>query len=485
MASRALILLRARLQAQRDGARLPIASLFMQAFAATVACALPPSDLPHFAYALYALSVSAFLVAIPLFGELGDLLVRDEAEAWVSALPLRSRDLRLARLGHLCIALGLLTLGALVPAALLADGFSIGERLLLIAAGLAQSLFLAALLVSLMSLLSARAQALLVLLQTGLFLSAIVGGALGLRHLDALRTLNGPTESSLAWFPPAWFAAPFAGTLLTSAWVVLAPSILLASLAVLAFVPAPAVATTRGGALLLGRALAPVRALALKFWVRRNERGVFNLVFEALPKEREFVLRTYPLIGLPLAFLLVGTRGEDSEGKQALLSLLLFTPGVYLPVLLAHVPVSASHRARWILDGAPLTKAQIDNAALKAVAIRFLLPLYLALGALSWSLCGAGFTLRMTPITFLVTLAVVRQIYRGFGIENPLSVPPEEIAADQSWFNAMMMIALLLTLAAVFATKLLVSPLTCAIVIAALLFLEWIQDRQLSQSVAE
>ena len=115
-----MILLRARLAAQRDGARLPIASLFMQAFASTVLCALAPADLPPFGFALFALSVSAFLVVIPLVGELGDLLVRDEADAWVSALPVTNRDLRLARLGHLCIVLGVLTLGALIPAAFMA-----------------------------------------------------------------------------------------------------------------------------------------------------------------------------------------------------------------------------------------------------------------------------------------------------------------------------------------------------------------------------
>jgi hypothetical protein len=249
------------------------------------------------------------------------------------------------------------------------------------------------------------------------------------------------------------------------------------SLAALLFLPAPHLAVARGGKLFLGRVLAPARALASCIWVRANERGVFDLVYEALPKEREFVLRTYPLVGLPLAFLLLGMRGEDLEGRQALLSLLLFTPGVYLPILLAHVPASASHRARWILDGAPLTKEQIDNAALKAVAVRFLVPLYVAFGALSWSLCGASFTLRMVPIAFLVTLAVVRQIYRGFGIENPLSVAPEAIVAEQGWFNAMMVITLVLTIAAAFSTKWLASPLVCAGVLAALLVLEWGQDR--------
>jgi hypothetical protein len=478
MSSRTLILLRARLAAQRDGAKLPIASLFMQAFAATVLCALAPADLPHFAWAAFALSVALFLVAIPLLGELGDLLVRDEADAWVSALPLRPSDLRLARLAHLCIVLGILTVGALLPAVVMAHGFSLAERLGLLAAGLAQSIFIAALLVAAMSAFSGRAQSLLVLLQSGLLLGAIVGGALGLRHLEELRDLTAPAAHGLAAFPPAWFAAPFANESSGLAWGAAPFVALFAALCVLVFVPAPRLQLARKGPLLLGRLLAPIRALALRWWVRPSERGVFELVFEALPKEREFVLRTYPLIGLPLAFLLVGARGEAASESRALLSLLLFTPGVYLPLLLAHVPVSASHRARWLLDGAPLAKQQIDDAALKAVAVRFLVPLYVALGGLAWLLCGGAYALQLTPIAFLVTLMVVRQLYNSFGIEQPLSLPPEAVGGDQSWFNAMAVIALVLTVIAVFAVKLLGSPLLCAGIIAALLAGEWLQNRR-------
>jgi len=478
MASRTLILLRARLAAQRDGAKLPIASLFMQAFASSVLCALAPSNLPPFAFAMFALSVALFLVAIPLLGELGDLLVRDEADAWVSALPVRASDLRLARLAHLCIVLGILTLGALLPAALMARDFSLPARLGLIAAGLAQSIFVAAFLVAAMGALSARAQSLLVLLQAGLFLGAIVGGALGLRHLGALQAFEAPALHGLGAFPPAWFAAPLAQASLGWAWSLAAPAVCLLSIAVLALVPAPRLERARKGRLLLGRLLAPVRALALRFWVRPNERGVFELIYEALPKEREFVLRTYPLIGLPLAFLLVGARGEAPEESRALLSLLLFTPGVYLPILLAHVPVSASFRARWILDGAPLSKPQIDAASIKAVAVRFLVPLYLALGSLAWLLCGAGFALRLTPVAYLATLLVVRQLYVGFHIEKPLSLPPEAVGGDQSWFNAMAVIALLLTVVAVFAVKVLASPWVCVGVVLALLAGEWLHDRR-------
>jgi hypothetical protein len=488
MASRALILLRARLAAGRDGARLPIASLFMQAFAATALCALTPPDLPPFAAALFGLCAAACLVAIPLFGELGDLLVRDEADAWVSALPVEERDLRLARLGHLGIELGLLTLGAILPAAVLLDGLSPGQRLGLVLAALAQSACLAACLSVAMGAFARRASALLVLLQSSLFLFAIVGGTLALRHMSELRQLASPVDRGLYWLPSAWFAAPFAtaqGSSAGWAWSLAGVLASAAALAALLFVPAPRLPPPSGAPLLLGRLLAPLRNLALRLWVRPRERGVFELVFEGLPREREFVLRTYPLVGLPLAFLVVGMRGEDAAGARALLALLLFTPGVYLPVLLAHVPVSASHRARWILDGAPIARADIDNGAIKAVTLRFLVPLYGALSALAWFLCGPVFTLHVAPVTFLVTLAVVRQVWRAFGIEKPLSTAPDNVAVEQSWFNAMMVIALLLTVLAVFAERLLASPWVALAAVAVLLFLEWSQDRALSREARD
>ncbi len=40
--------------------------------------------------------------------------------------------------------------------------------------------------------------------------------------------------------------------------------------------------------------------------MRKGERGTFDLVWDALPLEREFVLRTYPMFGIPLAFLVAG-----------------------------------------------------------------------------------------------------------------------------------------------------------------------------------
>ena len=79
--------------------------------------------------------------------------------------------------------------------------------------------------------------------------------------------------------------------------------------------------------------------------------------------------------------------------------------------------------------------------------------------------------------------AVARQ--PGFTRLRSGRLAPEEIAADQAWFNAMLMIALILTIVAVFAVKLLAAPLTCAVVVLVLLALEWSQDRALASEAPE
>ena len=76
----------------------PIPALLFQGLLATVLAALVRDGLPPFPYALFALSLSALLLAVPLLSELGLVLRRDEGREWVEALPARPIELALARL---------------------------------------------------------------------------------------------------------------------------------------------------------------------------------------------------------------------------------------------------------------------------------------------------------------------------------------------------------------------------------------------------
>jgi len=472
---RVLRLIRVRLAAQREGQGLPIAAWMMQGLIAGVLCGLVRDATPPFAYGIAALSIAGALVAVPLLGELSGLLLRDEAESWVAALPVRPVELRLARLGHLLVELGLLSLGPLVPAALLAPAaFGPAARLGLIGLGLGQSLFLAAALLLVQSVLRGRAQPLLVLVQTLVFAGVVIGAATGLRSLPRLLELSAEPGGLLRLLPPAWFAAPLALVPLDALWTWTGPCVLVASAALLVVLPAPPAGAVRADAPLLGRLLAPVRALAVRAWVRADERASFHLVFDALPKEREFVLRTYPLIAVPLAFLLLGAR---DQGDSGLVALLLFTPATYLPILLMHLPATESADARWLLDTAPVETRALDNGALKAVAVRFVLPLYLVLGALAWGVAGADLALRLTPPAFLVAVAVLRSSYPTCVDGLPLSTPPDELRVELNMLSVLGAYALVLTVLALLAFLFLKSTEVAAAVSVFLVFVEVVRDR--------
>jgi hypothetical protein len=476
---RVLAVFRAGFSAHWGAGAWPVATMVAHGTVAAVLCGLASGALPPFAYGTFALAVCGALVALPLLGDFGPLLRSDPAAEWVEAQPVTRTELRLARTLLLLSAVGVLSLAALLPAACFAPSASLALRAAFVAAGLGQSLFLAALLLGIQSVLGERAEALLVLLQTILVVAIVVGLAAGLRLVPRMTHLDAPSGSGLSAFPPAWFATALVppGAALTAAWRAAPYAAAAASLAVLALAPLPPAprARTTGGWLPL--LLAPLRALACRAWVRRDERPAFDLVFDALPLERDFVLRTYPMIGIPLAFLIAGARGEPDSTREGLLAVLLFTPGTYLPILLAHVPATASPDARWILETAPVRADAHARGASKAVALRFLLPLHALLFLLAWSQADLGFALRLGLPAAVVTAILARVLYPKFVHDLPLSVAPESIAARLDWAGTLAGLGLGLTLLAILAERFVVDPLRGLALAAALLLLERALDR--------
>ena len=490
MFRRVLALLEARLRAHLGGEVVPFAALLAQGSLVGALCLVVRGDLDSFGYSLFVLFSSAGLVALTLLGEFGSLLRADPAAAWSESLPATGPERRLGHGLAVLTLLGLLTLGVMIPAALLAPGeMTWAARGLLLAAGLGQSLALGAALLACQAALGGRVEGLLVLLQTALVVIAVAGllRAPSLAPFVAdIASGQAPWPTGLNWMPPAWYAgavaqAPAGAELLAPVLLVLGT---LAALTLLVFLPPAAGRVGRRSETLLARALAPFRALAARWWVRSEERGIFDLVYGALPLERDFVLRTYPMIGIPLAFLVAGARSAGGEGGERmgdLLALLLFTPAVYLPVLLAQVPATASPRARWLVETAPVSEAAIRGGAIKALAVRFLLPLYIALGGLAWVYAGLGFAVRLAIPGALVTLAALRILYPRCTLAPPLSVSSEEIEVRHDWTGLLISIAALLTVLAVavqrYATGL---PRTLAL-IGALLCVEWFVEARTSR----
>lgn len=475
MGGRIRALLAAGFRSQWGSGAWPIAPLVMHGSLSAVLCALFADVLQPFGYAVFALALSGGLLLLVLLGEFGSLLQADEAGEWIEAQPVRPLELRLARALLVFSLLGALALASLLPAAFFLPHADLGGRLLLVVSGLGQAVLLAAALLLLQSLLGPRAEGVLVTLQTLLVGGIVLGVVLGPRLARHVAGATGwdTLPDGLHYLPCAAFAGVLGegGSSAWPAWAATAAAVL-----ALVLVPAPRATSGTRGRAPLDLLLAPLRAGVRRLWVRRAERASFELVCDALPKEREFVLRTYPMLGIPLAFLLAGAGGAKPETREGLLALLCFTPATYLPVLLVHVPASRSAAARWILDSAPVAPAALAGGALKALVLRFLVPLYALLFGLAWNLASLEFALRMAPAGCLVSVLTLRPLYALLVHEPPLAVLPERIETKMDWTGPLIGLAMGLTVAAVLALKFVTSvPLAlglCAALVAGIVLQE-------------
>ncbi len=446
MGRRIRALLAARFQAQGKG-RSPVAALWSQALLATAAAAILRGEVTAFAFALAALCVSAISVALPLLGELAPLLGDDESGEWLRAQPVSRAEVRIARAVHLAALLGGLGLAAALPWCVMAPGWTVATRVALLLGALGQSFALAAFFVALRALGRGRANWLLVLVQSTLWSVAILGAVFGPRWALRVASADDLPEMLARFAPPArlaqWIAAihgaagAAGGVAATSLAASLGALIAFALLALvsLLLLPAPEDGARLRSFSATSWLLQPLKRLAARGWLRRGERASFDLVFDALPLEPEFLLRAYPLLAIPLGFVFVGLRQEPGRQRETLLALLLFLPCMYLPLLVAHTPLSRSAASRWILETSPARRTDIDRGAMKAVALRFVLPLYVLLSACCAGLSGWHFCLRLAPLALAAAWLTLRACWSTFARDLPLAVDPKDVHIDMNWFG--------------------------------------------------
>lgn len=454
---RILALVRAQLSGEVLGERTPFGALAMQAVVAVLLCLIVRGEVGVLGYALFALSIPLALTTVPLLGELGPLLRADPAEEWIGAQPVRRRDLRLGRVLTLLCIVGMLALGSLVPAAVLAPTeYGVGGRLLLVVAGLVQTWSMAAFLLALQWVVEKLGESFGVALQTLVFLTVLVGLMVGLRTLPFLATLDGD-EPFLAFVPQAWFASPLAPAAAQPLMALGAAAAAVAAV-ILAFAPFPPAPRTRATGSVLSALLTPARAVAERLWVRDEERGPFGLVYDALPAERDFVIRTYPLVAAPLLLFALGADPSTQEG-EGLFALLLFAPAAFLPFVLMHVPTTQTPDARWIVDTAPTHPADEDGGALKAVAIRLLLPLYVGIGAFVAVLASPSLALRLWPLAVAAGLVTLRVLGRG-APARPLSVRATDLASawNEGLGGTLIAVGMVMTIVSAACWRLVPSP---------------------------
>ncbi|MBL4771097.1 MAG: hypothetical protein JKY61_08130 [Planctomycetes bacterium] len=421
-------LAKARLQGEwfgEGGGSLPIAPLLFQGMVSSALLFVVRGDLDPHGHAVFAFTLLMALSLLSLLGELAPLLAHDPAEEWVGGLPVQPRDIRLSKILVCGLILAIMSFSVTVPAALLApEGASWPWRLSLVALGVLFSGCLTATGLMLHAFCQGARSGLLVLLQAMLFVGMFVGFATALGQASKLA---GWQQTSGVWLalPSTWFAAPLAPQMLGMATYLLI-GFCASCAAILHWAPFPPNAKALGTHSLLGSLLRPLRAVATSVWVRPKERPIFDWIFEGLPAEKDFALRTYPLMAIPLAFLFLGADAATPQG-QGLLAILCFAPLTYLPILLLFVPTTATPDARTLLDTAPLHPRDEAEGARKAVAIRIVLPLYVGLAVLVSWLASVELALQLIPPAAGFTVLLMRNLWNHYVEKPPLSTPASEL----------------------------------------------------------
>lgn len=405
-----------------------------QAVYALALAGLVADGLPAPALFLFAGSIAWGLMTAALAGDVGYSLRYDLGRDWAEALPATGFERRAGRVLALLGWIAFQTLTTMGPAALLVGGLSPLGRLGFLGLALLSNATFVALTLALQAVLLRRLPSLWIAMQTALTAGLLAGAVLFLPQTAQLAGVQGFEDlaaSPLMLWPVTWFAASLSHG--APLWMpLLNVGVACGAIGLWLAAPQGVPSSARTGGL-LDRILAPLASTARRTWVAPSERASFDLVLWALPAEREVALRALPLLGVPLAFLWFGdTAGVGANAavqREGLLALILFTPAVYLPVLMAYVTASASSRARWLLDLAPLTPEAIHGGAFKAVVLRYILPLYALLVPLAWSQAGGSFVLHIAPLALAVTVFACRGLYGSSVSDWPLSRPPGDVEA--------------------------------------------------------
>ena len=398
---RVRLLARARFsQALPSGGWLPVAGILIHGGLLTVCTLILGGQVQEELFAGLTLALSGILCGVALLGDLAPILARDPAGDWIESQPSTPTDHARARTLVLTVVLGSLGAGGMVPVALLGPG---GSTWLLPILGALQALAIAAGLLMVGRFAGRHGTGFFVGLQT-LLLAMLFGGSFlvleQLPHLTTITEIPAPWH----WLPPFGLGALLGDS---PNWIYAAPVLALA--VALPFIPASESEVPHSTATPMARLLAPLARGIEKMFLAPSQRAPFRFIQQALPAERDFAIRAWPLGIAPLALLGIGADPSTLHG-QGLFALVAFAPAAYLPVFLMFVPTTRTPAARWILDTSPLHPRDEAIAGRWAVALRVILPLQSVIGlalftvlpgaqVLMWclaSLLTAGFVLGMS-----------------------------------------------------------------------------------------
>jgi hypothetical protein len=343
-----------------------------------------------FGFAFLQMLILMAAVAMSLVAEFGVALVDPDDHPLLSPLPISTRTYFAARAVNALFYVGVVATSWSLPGAILAGflhGGSVAAGLRHLLAALLAGLSSAAFVVLGYGLLSRAVAArqvhevilkLQVLFSIAVFLGLLYGPAL-------LPGVEGFVPfSRSAWalaVPPAWFGALAAGGPAPLAAVALLTPLVVAVVLLRLSIGYAAALRSHASARRPGerevRGAGRLAALFRRVFVRRDERAAFDLTAILMARERPFRLRSYPLLGFPIALVVLALTTRSPHDRLVWLMLLMYAPNLYFPAVVSLLPHTANPEAAWIWRTSPVeARGAAVLGAQKAFLLRFVLPLY-------------------------------------------------------------------------------------------------------------
>ncbi|MFS0784342.1 hypothetical protein [Bacillus sp. 1P06AnD] len=229
--------------------------------------------------------------------------------------------------------------------------------------------------------------------QIGLSLALAVGYQLIIRIFDIvdLHIVYTPHWWHIL-LPPLWYGAPFGLVMgMPATGIMLALTILALVVPVIAIIVyakgMPAFENSLLKLTQVNNAAKRNKKSVITFMSKiictsREERILFVFANDILRNEREFKLKVFPSLGLSLVlpFILIFTSIQDTglKGINDFAFYSIYFTGLMVPAVVSFVQYSEKYKGAWIFTVAPVRSVGLlHKAALKAVTVRYLMPLIL------------------------------------------------------------------------------------------------------------
>lgn len=410
-----------------------------------------------------AFAMIMFLVMTTLISEFSSVLLDVRDRAILSTKPVSERTINAAKLLHVCIYLGYLTIalaGIPLIVTFVKQGLLFGLLVIamIVLIDLLVVVFTAILYIAILSFFDGeKLKDMINYVQIGLALAMMVGYQVLVRAFE-FTDLTYTVESTWwhAVLVPMWFAAPFEVVFNGSRDAVLI------ALTVLAIV-VPFIAIwlyvkliptfERNLEKLLSTSKSKVekrnklKELVLSVICRsKEERTFYRFAGIMMRQERDFKLKVYPSLGfaivIPFVFMFNSVSSGDVDFAVSKLYYFIYFSLFVIPTAVVLLAQSAKYKAAWIFHMFPLADfSTLRKGTLKAFLFKLYVPLFVVMGIVFTVLFG----LRIVPDLigiFLASLLYTLISYVMTGNELPFTQPSGQVDTGQGVKTLLLLIPL-------------------------------------------